>query len=383
MRLFELIEARKNPEQNPKTSINKIIYDKLQTLKKNKEFADEGGTLNGFVSMTSVDKLGINPNSTYNTPLGIYTYPIEFVRIIVGSTKSLETLPFVGEQPFVNIFKARGNIINLTSITETEVAELYKKIGEVYSKSRPKESWKSNVDFIEDIINNAQKHAKFKHVPGGQFWYVTMMVAQYMTYDGGKAPVIWNKLFRDIGIDGCIDYNPIAEKGIGIIHTAEPSQAVFFSTAAVTNNERHMNKYSPNDIKYSKSAGEDEKQEKINLNNQSESQKLITAYNFPDKFRYIKNPSINVQLTAVASEPSNIKYIKQPSDDVVIKAILQSASIIEFMKKYVRNPSDGVLLKLIAKVHDINLFMKEIVKKPSEQVKDAALDWGWQPNLKY
>ena len=66
-----LSEARKNPGQNPKTSINAIIqkaYDETTDMV-------TPTTKNLFVSFTTVDKLGINPQSHYDTPLGIYSYP--------------------------------------------------------------------------------------------------------------------------------------------------------------------------------------------------------------------------------------------------------------------------------------------------------------------
>ena len=50
-----------------------------------------------------------------------------------------------------------------------------------------------------------------------------------------KAPVIWNSIFRKIGIDGAVD------SGEGIIHSNEPSQAVFFSIKPIKTIRRYDN----------------------------------------------------------------------------------------------------------------------------------------------
>ena len=66
MRLHELVEARKNPEANPKISINQAV-------------AQAKDQPNTFISFTEIDKLGINPKSKHETPIGIYAYPIKYV----------------------------------------------------------------------------------------------------------------------------------------------------------------------------------------------------------------------------------------------------------------------------------------------------------------
>jgi hypothetical protein len=75
-------EARRNPEQNPKISV-------VQALAKYKDDPDI------YISFTYVDKVGINPRSTFNTPLGIYTYPLkEMWKDIVN-----DTIPYAGKNP--------------------------------------------------------------------------------------------------------------------------------------------------------------------------------------------------------------------------------------------------------------------------------------------
>lgn len=238
-----LSEKRKNPKQNPKTPINDIIINAYQ----NSDFDEKLDDNNCFVSFTSVDKLGINPKSEWNTPLGIYAYPASYVVKEADTESGMDILPFAGDQPFVNIFQSTGNIINLETLTNPELIEYYRRIADYYAKHSGL-PWKKAVDVVEHLIDDAYDGAKFFNVLGGRLWFVTMRIAKLLSSErindqGNNTHVIWNKLFREIGIDGA--YDP----GIGIIHTSERTQAVFFSAGVITNVKRYNNKYSPDNTR--------------------------------------------------------------------------------------------------------------------------------------
>ena len=76
MHIKEIVEARKNPELNPKESVNKQLKDLYDATT---DTIPGSNIKNLFVSFTDLDKLGINPTSRYNTPIGIYAYPAEYV----------------------------------------------------------------------------------------------------------------------------------------------------------------------------------------------------------------------------------------------------------------------------------------------------------------
>ena len=61
MRYFEIIEARRNPEQNPKISVNEYIRRAVASAQP----LSNTGFKNLFVSFTKLPKLGINPQSHY------------------------------------------------------------------------------------------------------------------------------------------------------------------------------------------------------------------------------------------------------------------------------------------------------------------------------
>ena len=248
-------EARRNPEQNPKVSVNQRIQDHL----------DQASTLEGtsvpnsFVSFTKVDKLGINPGSTFNTPLGIYSYPSFYVMELVGLNDSMSNLPFAGAtSEFANVFSAKGNVIDLSNVSSKELNTLKDNIKKMYlryagvRKNSPEAM--EHTEFLEDeVFDAAPSNARIK-TKGGQFWWITMEVASVMiehpeigskmfdSWTPTKMPVSWNKVFREVGIDGCID-----TQGDGIIHPEERVQAVFFSKQAIAESSRYFNRHSPAD----------------------------------------------------------------------------------------------------------------------------------------
>ena len=125
-----LQEARKNPELNPKISVNQEIISHLDNAKKLSGTAVK----NSFVSFTQIDKLGINPSSKYDTPLGIYSYPAEYVEKQTGKDKPMSTLPFAGSSPFANIFSVRGNIVDLNNLSNRDLQQYYEKLSNFYAE---------------------------------------------------------------------------------------------------------------------------------------------------------------------------------------------------------------------------------------------------------
>lgn len=228
-------EARKNPEKNPKVSVNSAIEKWVNVT------SDHAGSTmwrNVFVSFTDLEKLGINPKSKYNTPLGIYSYPAEYILETTEKLMPMTVLPFAGDSPWANIFKSKGNIIPLDTMPEF-LCEVY------YDKLRPYKPkgimnlYQRNSDIIDELIREGETAALKSNLPGGIFWYVTMecakIIAKQMQIEVSLA---WNWLFRKIEIDGFTDT-------AGIIHENEPTQAVFFSTKSVELLERVANKYNP------------------------------------------------------------------------------------------------------------------------------------------
>jgi len=247
-----LNEKRSNPDKNVKST---FMDDLRSTIAKK-------GKGEYFVSFTDLNKIGVNPTSKYDTPLGIYFYPVDFVL----GFKTTGELPFAGERKYAQVVKAKaGTIVDVSGMTDGEEQEWYKKIDKVfvdymkqarnYSKLPEGERAVFDREFnglVPAIVKKASEHAKIKGKAGGRFWYVTMQVATKMV-DGQsdligsvkEHPKRWNTLFRKLGINACID------NGNGIIHNNERNQAIFFDKSGFEQVDTIMNNLTASPIKFS------------------------------------------------------------------------------------------------------------------------------------
>ena len=392
MKIHEiLVELRKNPDQNPKIRVQDELYGAIEQASRNRDFA--GGIINLFVSFTSVDKLGINPQSKYDTPLGIYSYPGYYIKHKVKD-KSMSLLPFAGESPYATIFKARGNIVNVADMPESDVIDYYQKIAKYWSQISRKD-WKTSVDEVENIINAASDKATFKSKPGGQFWYVTMQVAKLMAeIDKPKerqiAPkkyptnVAWNTLFRAIGIDGCVD------TGVGIIHTSEPYQAVFFHIGAVDVVTRIRNRanYSPAVIDQKAAQGQFDKTwmadqfERFRRMTVGEQFEAVLAT--PLAIRFMPNPPEWLQQKAIRLDPEAIANIRNPSEQLQLEVVLRGAMYIKYVLKTVRRPSEAVQIAAINnRINSMYAFDAILASgiRPTPAVQMAAVGQDFRETL--
>ena len=215
--------------------------DPFEVIEKYVTSLDNGLTSVPYhLHFSSVPKIGINPGYSFDTPLGIYTYPLsDYIfkkKFIDKESEYREDLPYL----FLLKQKEGTNILN-NSLTEEQCYQYYKKLKELYTG--PLMS-----DVINVIRSRSDNDAKVRS-PLGRFWYVTWELAQDLSrtsgmqgkeykykfkrdreYDTGivtkgsrQYSYVWSEIFRKLGIDGVSDVG-----GEGIIHSNEPSQAVFF-----------------------------------------------------------------------------------------------------------------------------------------------------------
>lgn len=252
-----IAEARKRSDVNLTIPVNAWINNYFRDAEQRGDSVGNSVVLNLFVSLTAIPKLGINPRSHYNTPLGIYAYPAKYVLEKVGRKLPLDFLPFAGDQPWVNIFRVseNSNVIDLDEVTEDMYNDYCQGFSEILSKSHKSPIERTN-KIVAVLKDEANREARVK-TPGGKLWYVSMEVSKEIAdlYVEKSRSLSWNKLFRDVGIDGFIDM------GKGIIHPSEPTQAVFFSMKPIQVLDRVQNKYSPDRREKSQLKGQAKKEE--------------------------------------------------------------------------------------------------------------------------
>lgn len=237
-----------------------------------------------YVSFTALEKIGINPQSEYNTPLGVYAYPLKEMYNDIEQ----DQIPFAGDQPWIQVLKSThatelskysdgdlatdisklkhlfGSQIKLNNMAKIAIRSDYSdKDDELLLKSlhtnKPfdemgrrerQEALIQQMNHDGSAFDYMVKLWSEKAIPANlacsKFWNITRNIAielgshklrhRYVT--GLLEPdivmtkpesLMWNKIFRMLGYVAFSD-----KKGIGLIHPNEPISAVFLTPSSYT-----------------------------------------------------------------------------------------------------------------------------------------------------
>lgn len=210
------LEARSNPELNPKQTWESFVKDLL--TKVNYE--------NLYVSFReSIYTTDINRKNEYETPTGVYAYPVmSYFASKEDMLKSPEKyfrgeFPYQNRQPYMLFMDIKDTSKILSEETPKEKLDEYvKKIDNIYGKKQP-------VHMYCELFLNNKYQSQYSITPyhdTHRFWLFLYSIAPYINKGGSKQTTITN-ICNAIGVDGFVD-----KTGDGYIHPAEPKQAVFF-----------------------------------------------------------------------------------------------------------------------------------------------------------
>jgi 8-oxo-dGTP diphosphatase len=219
--LYQLNEARRNPEQNPKVSA-------IDALKKYKDDPSY------FITFTSIEKVGLNPKTPYSTPVGLYAYKLDDVFDDLQDKNYL----FGKDRPFVNVLKLNTNKVMDLENYSSKASDLNKLKG-IYEKKFQS----SFVDLLTEFDANS-KDLLYPVDTDGKYVYGLMnYISNKIEGSAGpakKSMVYFNTLLRQMGYDVVIDRT-------GTVHLLQPSQAIFLVPSSYTFVEKVINKdYSGN-----------------------------------------------------------------------------------------------------------------------------------------
>lgn len=230
-----------------------------------------------FFTMTRVQKVGINPQSTFDTPLALYSYPVteELVDKLMGvyypdeespeeelaSAKSLKKaeeisakikalneagtyaeLPFVSGVEYITFFSLDPAGVFYTSIGMSS-QELDAAVDRLRQFIR-----KYAGESTDEILGDAESYARSYHrsaLAGGNnvgnlsaLWTMTRQLSQYLTSGeheklvaseiSSRPMVLWRRLLLTAGVNAVVD-----DAGLGLIHVNEKVQASIFSMSIV------------------------------------------------------------------------------------------------------------------------------------------------------
>ncbi len=170
-------------EDKPIGDKNKELW--LEYLKKNYTKEDK----DIFVTFVSEDKVGINPKSIWNTPNGIYAYPIKF---ILDDNK----IPFRGsiKPKKIKVIKASSSKILDSGLTK----QMYEKCL-VVLKPKILEKIETYNENKKAVINTVEKFVKIAETQAstnsyfGKIWNITRLIS--------KTTNDWSKMLISLGFD--------------------------------------------------------------------------------------------------------------------------------------------------------------------------------------
>ena len=104
----------------------------IQSLKEKGEDLGRYG-----ITMTKLPKVGINPGSRYNTPIGVYFYPARYYL-------KRSELPFEHDANYINVikFKDGAKILDLGVIEEEDLDTLVSKLSKIYPPEKVQQYYK-------------------------------------------------------------------------------------------------------------------------------------------------------------------------------------------------------------------------------------------------
>lgn len=244
--VLPLLEARKNPGQNIKLPAYKQIWNYVRDS--DVEIDDL------FISFTNIEKIGINPLYGYNTPMGIYFFPLAEIweEYNISKEKSFnKTLPpIIRGRPYIQLVEYNGKgrfIRKLSDYTDSDLKNDIEKIKQLIPNDRLVVKNVEDYDtFIKDAINGSTPSQwEFYPSPARKFFNICRTItyspsktltkklihskedeAYYQKFEHvtpNQSSRNWNWLLREIGYAGMCD-------NAGTIHENEYIQAFFVST---------------------------------------------------------------------------------------------------------------------------------------------------------
>jgi hypothetical protein len=159
-----------------------------------------------FAQYSDVNKLGLNPSSTYKTPLGIYGYP----AILFGA-KSFEAgkVPFAGDRKFIIVYTVASDAIKQATlcIKKSQYLDAHAGMSD------------SAFNQASDKLVKAFPDLKPSLFPDS-LWLQSRKAAK-------EEPRKWAQVLMQVGVEGVVD------QGAGVIHPHEMTQAVFFRASSL------------------------------------------------------------------------------------------------------------------------------------------------------
>ena len=219
-------------------------YDAIEELRK---LATQIHPATHAFTMVDIEKIGINPGTEFETPAGIYFYPLTEEML-----EQLEngSLPWGNDRKFVGIVKLKDasskdwlyfdeNLSDAGNFSDKDVINIAEKLAK-YQKDQgffPNQSiTQARLEMLDEAENDGMH---WQSGPDAQIFDLTyfastkmheQLAADYQYKRNGsphpKQTILWNKILRWLGFEGLYDC------GASVIHENEPTQICALSSSA-------------------------------------------------------------------------------------------------------------------------------------------------------
>ena len=312
------------------------------------------------VTMTGLPKVGINPKSKFNTPVGIYFYPADYYYNLITNDVAL---PFQHNAKYIQIMEiTTPDILVLNDVTEDDFQNMTATMMNMKSGSQYRERVQKFIDLAKFDAN--------VNTPAGRLWYVMWEVSNFIagstlrtnkpqSQDGYRPPprpaVVWNWLIRNL------DYKVVIDRGYGIIHENERTQGVIIDSKGTFRIAARIENIQQPDL--------EKKKARAVLNDPavSETEKMQILQKHPSWYEFVHKPTEALQLAAVSQKGMIIRFMKKqnPSKAVQMAAVSNDPDAIT----QISNPDLDVQLVAVRK----DPFVIGHIAEPDPKVQLAVV----------
>lgn len=311
-------------------------------------------------TMTSVPKVGINPSTNFDTPAGVYFYPLnsEYFDRLVD-----DRLQYASDSPFVNLVKlniskeSKWLYLSHFKQSHMKLSEIIDMLENVCIKNR------YDMDKIQVIFNNyaAKKNNEYKDKT--IYDLAGKISTEQSKSSGVRQTVIFRKILVDLGYIGVYDDKT------GTIYSSEPTQLVCLDNSAYS----FVGTYSTNEIRKKQIDAEQLKNINRSISNEKNPDKICDAYDNLVEYDFPDNGDIPNYIKEIISNPHTPEFLlmkilkdKQYSKGSVASAAIMNPNLTPNVASYLFNNNQNFVSKLFRKNYEhpfLNKISHEIQKK--------------------
>jgi hypothetical protein len=328
------------------------------------------------ITMTEIPKVGINPRSRHDTPIGIYFYPLDFYKETIEN--EYDELPFQHNAKYINLIKSNKGYVVL-DINDIDSDGFQKEVQKIKSISLLSSDVSQEV--IDEIVKESSTQSPVIS-PGGKLWYVLSSLTIYLSSRSNvffktkvKSPVIWNWLLRRMG------YNVVIDSGSGIIHPNEETQGLFLSIkdfviVKTIENNKKFGEYNNSDLfklLYMKNISDDEIKQIIS-----------TKIPYTLNNRYSLSASSNrkatydkiVKLINTKSKGVKIHFVSRYLHSIYDINGLTESDYLSIIEKYINFPKNEDLMDKLTELSNKEIILFYYLMRDSDGISHLEyFDW--------